>query len=124
MRGIMARLRTLLCLAMALALLVPAAASSAHALTHGLPAATADGHRHGAGHAADAAKPGDAAPQPDRHDGGHDHLLSLSFPVGALFEDTPLVHPPLPVTAPPTAEVATLLLRPAEPPPADPPRAA
>ena len=120
MRWITARFRTLLCCALALALLVPATASSAHNLTHVLPAIGADSHHHhGANHAAPA---GDLAPEPDGHDGGHDHLLGLSFPLGALFEAAQLVHPPLPATVAPEAEVATLTLRPAEPPPADPPR--
>ena len=105
-------MRWLLCLGMALALLVPAAASGAHSL------------RHGAGASAVGAEKGPAAPAQDKQDGGHDHLLGQSVPVAALFDETPFTHPPLPVAAPAPVAVATLLLRAAEPPPDDPPRAA
>jgi len=63
-------------------------------------------------------------PAPDRQDGGHDHQLSLSVPVAILFGETPLVHPPLAAQAPPEIRVRRLALRAADPPPADPPRAA
>ena len=105
-------LRLLLCFCMALALLVPAAASGAHGLRHGASApATGQGKVSG-------------APTQDSQDGGHDHLLGQSVPVAALFDEPPFVHPPLAVAAPAPAEVATLALRAAEPPPDDPPRAA
>ena len=108
-------LRWLLCFGMALALLVPAAAWGAHSLRHSMPAAA---------HASPAPA-GEKSPEaPDKQDGGHDHLLSQSVPVAALFDATPFVHPPLPVTAPATATVATLALRAAEPPPDYPPRTA
>ncbi len=101
----------LLCVLMAVILVVPAAAAGAHGLSHGRTHIAAAG-------------PGDGMPAGDRQDGGHDHQLSLSVPVAVLFGDTPLVHPPL--TAPPAPEMRakTLALRPAEPPPADPPRTA
>lgn len=116
-------LRRLLCLGMAFALLVPAAAWGAHSLRHGLieAAAAAPAQANASKAAPDK---GDGAPIRDKQDGGHDHQLSLSVPVAALFGDTPLVHPPLVAPAPPVAMVATLKLRRAEPPPADPPRTA
>ena len=114
-------LRRLLCLGMAFALLVPAAAWGAHSLRHGLAGAMAAHQDHVSKAAPDR---DDGAPVRDKQDGGHDHQLSLSVPVAALFGDTPLVHPPLAAPAAPVAKVATLKLRPAEPPPADPPRAA
>ena len=114
-------LRRLLCLGMAFTLLVPAAASGAHSLRHGLAGATAAHQEHVSKAAPDK---DDGAPVRDKQDGGHDHQLSLSVPVAALFAETPLVHPPLASAAAPVALVATLALRPAEPPPADPPRTA
>lgn len=114
--------RWLLCLGMAFALIVPAAAWGAHGLTHGLNAMALAGHQK-ASPAADSDQD-EGAPAQDKQDGGHDHLLSLSVPVAALFDETPLVHPPLAIPAPPSTEVAALALRPAEPPPADPPRTA
>ncbi|HYD14648.1 MAG TPA: hypothetical protein VEC11_17505 [Allosphingosinicella sp.] len=111
--------RRLLCLFMAFAMLVPAAAWGAHSLRHGLDAAaTAPHHRQ-----ATAADKSDRTPVGDRQDGGHDHQLSLSVPVAALFGETPLVHPPLAAPAPPEMRVKTLALRAAEPPPAHPPQA-
>ena len=110
-------LRWLLCFGMALALLVPAAAWGAHSLRHALPAAAHVSP-------APAGEKGSEAPAPDKQDGGHDHLLSQSVPVAALFDETPVVHPPLPVSVPAPGAVARLALRAAEPPPDDPPRAA
>ncbi len=104
-------LSRLLCLFMAVILVVPAAASGAHALSHGQTQTATAGH-------------GEGAPAGDTQDGGHDHQLSLSMPVAILFGDTPLVHPPLAAPAAPEILVKTLALRPAEPPPADPPRTA
>ena len=113
----MARATTLLsrflCLAMAVVMVVPAVASSAHALSHGQTDIAADSHH---------AVPGDSTP--DQRDGGHDHQLSLSVPVAVLFGETPLVHPPLAAQVPPEPIVKRLALRAAEPPPADPPRTA
>lgn len=108
-------LRRLLCLGMAIALLVPAAASGAHSLRHRPAAAAA---------AAPDAHPFSTGTESDKQDGGHNHQLSLSVPVAALFGETPLVHPPRVVPAPPEIRVRRLTLRPAEPPPADPPRSA
>lgn len=117
----LASLRWLFCLGLAFALVVPAAASSAHSLTHALPGIADAGQ--------DIAPPSapdhdDEAPAPDRHDGGHDHLLSLSIPLAALFDETVLAHPPLLAAAPVPSEAPALPLRPAEPPPADPPKTA
>lgn len=103
-----------LCLAMAVIMVVPAVASSAHALSHGQTEIAAPGHHH--------AGPGKSTP--DQQDGGHDHQLSLSVPVAVLFGETPLVHPPLAAQVPPEPLVKRLALRAAEPPPADPPRTA
>jgi hypothetical protein len=116
-------LRRLLCLGMAFALLVPAAAWGAHSLRHGLAeAASMAPHQE---HVSKAAPDKDeGAPGRDKQDGGHDHQLSLSVPVAALFGETPLVHPPLAAAPLQEALVARLALRPAEPPPADPPRTA
>ena len=105
--------RWLLCFGMALALLVPAATWGAHSLRHAVPAAA---------HASLEKSP--EAPVPDKQDGGHDHLLSQSVPVAALFDHTLIIHPPLPVAAPAPVAVARLALRAAEPPPDDPPRTA
>lgn len=110
-------LRRLLCLAMAFTLVVPAAASGAHSLSHGQAGIAAAGEH---GHPVSS----DSAPAKDKQDGGHDHQLSLSVPVAALFGETPLVHPPLAAPVIPETVVKTLVLRPAEPPPADPPRTA
>jgi hypothetical protein len=108
-------LRWLLCLGMALALLVPAAAWGAHSLRHALPTAA---------HASPAPA-GERRPEaPDKQDGGHDHLLSQSVPVAALFDHTLIIHPPAPVAGPAPVAVARLALRAAEPPPDDPPRTA
>ena len=109
--------RSLPCAILLLALLLSAAAWGAHNVRHGLDlaaapakAATAADHR--------------AAPEPDKQDGGHDHLQGFSFPVAALFDGSSLEPPPLPAEAPPTARVATLPLRAADPPLPDPPRTA
>ena len=117
------RFRWLLCLVMAIAMIVPAAAWGAHSLRHGMNAMAAGDHQK---HRVSPPAPdqSDDAPAQDRQDGGHDHLLSLSVPVAALFDETPFVHPPLPVTAPQPVAVATLALWPEEPPPDDPPRTA
>jgi len=117
-------LRRLLCLGMAFALLVPAAAWGAHSLRHGPVAAAAaapDAHQYSTG---TGTHRNDGEPARDKQDGGHDHQLSLSVPVAALFGEARLVHPPRIVAAPPEIRVRRLTLRPAEPPPADPPRSA
>lgn len=106
--------RCLPCAILLLALILSAAAWGAHSVTHGLDqvasAGTPTGHK--------------AAPDPDKQDGGHDHLQGFSFPVAALFDGSTLAPPPLPAAAPPIARVATLALRPYDPPLPDPPRAA
>ena len=106
-------LRSLPCVLVALALIFATAAWGIHSVDHGLDrmtsAAPAGGHH---------------APDPDRHDGGHDHLQGFSFPAVALPDGTELAPPPLPDAATPTARVATLALRPADPPLPDPPRTA
>ena len=117
------RFRRLLCLCMAFALVVPAAAWGAHSLRHGMAGLTLRAHHRPDMTKAPAPDQGDDAPAQDKQDGGHDHLLS-SVPVAALFDETPFVHPPLPVTAPQPVAVATLALWPEEPPPDDPPRTA
>ena len=106
----------------AFALILSSAAWGTHSVSHGL-AFAADNGRHDAAAAAHAA-PARTAPDRDSHDGGHDHQLSLFFLVAALFDELPLNPPPPTATTPPVAEVATLALRPGDPPPADPPRAA
>ena len=109
--------RSLPCAIFLLALILSAAAWGAHSVTHGLDLAAAS--------ARGPAPAGDkAAPDPDRQDGGHDHLQGFSFPVAALFDGSSLEPPPLPAAAPPIAQVATLALRAADPPLPDPPRTA
>lgn len=102
---------------MAFALVMSSAAWAAHSVNHGADLVTADaGHgQHGA--AADSGTPGH-----DRQDGGHDHLLSLFFPVAALFGAALLDHPPLPAADLPPVADSRLALRARDPPPADPPR--
>lgn len=112
-------MRSLLCLALAVILLVPAAVSGAHSLSHGQAAFAAAGQ-----HASVAGTTGHGDEMPDRRDGGHDHQVSLSVPVAILFADTPLVHPPLAMPAAPEMRVKRLAMRPTDPPPADPPRTA
>ena len=98
----------------ALALIFATAAWGAHSVNHGLDemaSATAPaGHSH--------------APDHDKQDGGHDHFQGFSFPIAALPDGTALAPPPLPAAAPPATQVATLALRPGEPPLPDPPRTA
>lgn len=108
---------------MAFLLILSSAAWGAHSVTHGLALAAADSGRPHAGAAAPAA-PDRSAPDRDSQDGGHDHQLSLFFPVAALFGEAVLNPPPPIAAAPPSTEVAALALRPDDPPPADPPRAA
>ena len=113
MLRIAGQLRSLPCVLVALALIFATAAWGLHSVDHGLDqmasAAPAHGHH---------------APDPDKHDGGHDHLQGFSFPVAALPDGTELAPPPLPDAAPPTVRVATLAFRPADPPLPDPPRTA
>lgn len=108
--------RSLPCAIMLLALILSAAAWGAHSVSHGLDLAVATAK----------AAPANQkdAPDPDRQDGGHDHLQGFSFPVAALFDGTSLEPPPLPDAAPPTARITTLALRAADPPLPDPPRTA
>lgn len=103
--------RLLLCLGMAFMLTISSAAAAAHGLTH---------LRHH-GLAAPAGQ-GSDAPDQDKHDGGHDHMLSLSVPVAALFDETRIEHPPILAVAPVATAPPALILRAADPPPADPPR--
>jgi hypothetical protein len=109
--------RSLPCAIFLLALILSAAAWGAHSVTHGLDLAAAT---------ANVSSPADHrnAPDPDKQDGGHDHLQGFSFPVAALFDGSSLEPPPLPAAAPPIAQVATLALRAADPPLPDPPRTA
>ena len=105
--------RLLSLMLMALALVMSSAAWAAHSVNHGadldLVAADAGhGHHGDAGH--------------DRQDGGHDHLLSLFFPVAALFGAALLDHPPLPAADLPPIADSTLALRARDPPPGEPPR--
>jgi hypothetical protein len=104
----------LACALLALTMILSTAAWGAHSVRHGLDeiasAAAPAGHGH--------------TPNPDRHDGGHDHFQGFSFPVAALPDGTELAPPPLPAAAPPSADVATLALRAADPPLPDPPRTA
>lgn len=99
----------------ALALILSAAAWGAHSVRHGLEFAMAGPH-------AAANQTGHDNPEPDKQDGGHDHLQGMSFPLAALFDGTSLKPPPMPAAAPPRAEVATLPLRAPDPPLPDPPR--
>jgi hypothetical protein len=105
---------------MALALILSAAAWGAHSVTHGMALASAGAGQSHAGVPA----PDRTAPDRDRQDGGHDHQLSLFFPVAALFGETPLDPPPPTAATAPSVEVATLTLRAGEPPPDHPPRTA
>jgi hypothetical protein len=107
-------LRFLSCALVGLALILSMAARGAHSIAHD------------PGHTAAAAAPSGhkQAPDPDRQDGGHDHLQGFSFPVAALPDGTELAPPPAPAAAPPAARVTVLALRPADPPLPDPPRAA
>jgi len=109
--------RSLPCAIFLLALILSAAAWGAHSVTHGLDLAAATSK-------ASSAPDHKAAPDPDKQDGGHDHLQGFSFPVAALFDGSSLEPPPLPAAAPPTARVATLAFRSADPPLPDPPRTA
>lgn len=101
---------------MALALILATAAWGAHGVSHGLDLAGAA--------TATAPAGGHHAPDPDRHDGGHDHLQGFSFPAAALPDGTALTPPPLPAQTPPAVPIATLAFRLADPPLPDPPRAA
>jgi hypothetical protein len=108
---------------MAFVLILSSAAGGAHSVAHSLTLAATDGGHLHAGATAPAAADR-TAPDRDSQDGGHDHQLSLFFPVAALFGGAVLNPPPPVAAAPPSTEVATLALRPDDPPPADPPRAA
>ena len=109
--------RSLPCAIFLLALILSAAAWGGHSVSHGLDLAAATTRT-------PAAADHKSAPDHDRQDGGHDHLQGFSFPLAALFDGSSLEPPPLPAAAPPTARVATLALRPADPPLPDPPRTA
>jgi hypothetical protein len=107
-------LRLLPCALVALALIVATSAWSIQYVGYGpdevASAAAPAGH--------------EQAPHPDRQACGHDHLQGFSFPVAALPDGTELAPPPVPAAAPPAVRVATLALRPADPPLPDPPRTA
>lgn len=105
---------------LAFSLILSSAAWAEHSATHGAGLATA-GAAHG--HADASTRDHGGAPGQDKQDGGHDHLLSLFFPVAALFGATLLAPPPLPKAELSPIEVARLTLRARDPPPADPPRA-
>jgi hypothetical protein len=106
---------------MAFSLVVSSAAWAAHSVNHGADLVTAEAG-HGQHLAAFPGKADQGGPGQDKQDGGHDHLLSLFFPVAALFDDAQLQHPPLPAADLPPIADATLALRAPDPPPADPPR--
>lgn len=117
MSRITAILRSLLFVITAAALAVSAAAAGAHRATHGPDVASVD-----AGRIPPRQTREGQAPDQDKQDGGHDHLLGLSFPVASLAGEIRLEHPPLLAAELPAIEVKKLVLRAHDPPPTDPPR--
>lgn len=104
---------------LAFSLVLSSAAWAGHSATHGAGLVTAGATQ---GHADVPAHNHGSTPGQDKQDGGHDHLLSLFFPVAALFGGTLLQPPPLPAAQTSPIAVPTLKLRAGDPPPADPPR--
>jgi hypothetical protein len=115
--------RRLLSVIVAFALTLSVAAWGAHSVTHGLGIAVAERHG-GPGDAAAGTARKDSSPDRDKQDGGHDHLLGLSFMVAALSDEIPLNHPQLPAPALSPLEPDALAVRAHDPPPLEPPRPA
>jgi hypothetical protein len=101
----------------------PAAAWTAHDLSHGGLRVAADVHHHHDEGGPSVAHPQHQAPaEHDDDDGGHDHMPSLSAAFVATLTDAPAHSPPALASTAPIAFVAQIRLRTGDPPPARPPR--